>query len=365
MVHPYWESVCLLVNRSRALSSGIEIDEHRMERERSDMNYRLASDFSSKTVTGMRKAIRWAINSGIFVEMHSILVMIEEEASKIMTRRVKTELKNKIERASRRVNPELKPKKAFCEDTILSQIWDYSHNVPTFKKSDFVPQIGIELECEKAPYIDPYPGWDNKSDGSLGDGGREYISPPIDLDEGMVQFRKVVDCVRKEGAIGRPSCGLHVHVGIDPKNRPNDPWSDEELREKENMILDYINSKRDCPEHNLIFTKKRYEGTYSRAKPNTPDCRYSAVNFHSMRKHGTVEIRFFAVCPNLSDEWVEQFERTMRYFYDILSGNAPFHNRFEYQGLDTFSFQEVFVNSDYCDEYWSNWENVTAHLASL
>lgn len=364
MVHPYWESVCLLVNRSRALSSGIEIDQNRMEREREDMNYRLAFDFSSKTVKGMRKAIRWAINSGIFVEMHSILVMIEGEASKIMSRRVKTELKNKMARDARRVNTELKPKKAFCEESILEEIWNYDY-LPKKPKTGFIPKIGIELECEQAPYIDPYPGWDNKSDGSLGDGGREYISPPIDLDEGMIQFRKVVECVRKEGAIGRPSCGLHVHVGIDPKTRSNDPWNDEELREKEKLILDYINSKRNCPEHNLIFTKKRYEGTYSRAMPNTSYCRYSAVNFHSMSKHGTVEIRFFAVCPNLSDEWVEQFERTMRHFYDIISGKASFHNRFEYQGPDTFSFQEVFVNSDYCDEYWSNWENVTAHLASL
>lgn len=364
MVNPYWESVCRLINQgSNALVSGVEMTAFQKDAERSDFNYRLSDNYNQKAFTQIVKAARWALNSGIFQECHFALTLIVEEGRKIKEQYTRNTIKARRNRRPRPSNAVPK-KTAFCEESILEEIWNYEYR-PQKPKTGFNPKIGIELECEDAPRMCPHPDWDHRSDGSLSRNGREYVSAPVALEDGLVQFRQVVSTVKRHGAIGDSDCGLHVHIGMDPSLRPDNPWTDDELREKEAAILEYINSKRNCPDHNLIFTRKRYEGTYCRPRPNEDHCRYSAVNFHSLSKHGTIEIRFFAVCPDLSDEWIEQFERTIRHFYSIITGDGQFRNPNPYQGPITFSFEDRWVNSDYCEKYWSNWDNVTAHLANL
>lgn len=362
MVHPQWESVISLVNRYLIDESG----EDKYRDCRFDPYY-MNQDikFSSrKKVNGMVKAIRWAINGRIFTETHPFLYTVMtyvKDIQKRMNRQLVHDLNVNHNRAALRgAQMTIQKKKGFCEETILDEIWDYSvkKNKPT---SNFIPKIGIELEVENGRHRDPHPDWENKSDGSLCN-GREYVSQPVHLDEGMAQFRQVVGKVKEWGGVGDTSCGLHFHIGTDPNERPSNPWKDEDLLEKQNAILDFINTHRGNPDFRYVFPENRYHNSYCKPIPSDRSCRYHAVNFHSMSEHGTVEIRFCAVPEDLNEEWIDQFEKVVRYCYSIVSGDSEPKNPVPYEGPITFSFQEKWVDSEAFANYWSNFSEQLALL---
>jgi len=50
------------------------------------------------------------------------------------------------------------------------------------------------------------------TDGSLGDDGREYVSPILQGDEGFHEIRKFAGILQGWGYFVNRSCGLHVHI---------------------------------------------------------------------------------------------------------------------------------------------------------
>lgn len=372
MVHPQWESVISLVNRYLVDESGE--DKHK---DRRFDPYYMNHDLRYKTrecINGMVKAIRWAINGKVFTETHPFLYTVMKYLKEVQKRNTKalvSALKTIHTRNDRRrAQLTVQKKKGFCEETILDEIWDYSvkKNKPT---STFVPRIGIELEVEtegrnKNLQRDPHPYWDNKSDGSLSN-GREYVSQPVLLDEGMIQFRQVVEKVKEWGGQGDSSCGLHFHVGYDPAERPSNPWECETLLEKQDIILDFIITNKGNPDYRYVFPDSRYWNTYCKPIPSDRGCRYHAVNFHSMSEHGTVEIRFCAVPEDMNDEWIDQFEKVVRYCYSVISGDGEARNPVPYEGPITFSFQEKWVDSEAFINYWGSFESILdlPHFSNL
>lgn len=56
--------------------------------------------------------------------------------------------------------------------------------------------------------------WKVVTDGSLGSGGWEFVSPPLKGDHGMAELKKVLETLTEFGATVAQDCGTHVHVGV-------------------------------------------------------------------------------------------------------------------------------------------------------
>ena len=54
--------------------------------------------------------------------------------------------------------------------------------------------------------------WQQVTDGSLGDNGREYVSPIFQGDEGFQAIKKFTGALQGWGYFVNNSCGLHVHI---------------------------------------------------------------------------------------------------------------------------------------------------------
>ncbi|MFA5167602.1 MAG: amidoligase family protein [Candidatus Omnitrophota bacterium] len=78
-------------------------------------------------------------------------------------------------------------------------------------------KYGIEIEAMMEEDADHLPSerlgsWQQVTDGSLGDNGREYVSPILQGDEGFQEIKKFTGGLLGWGYFVNRSCGLHVHI---------------------------------------------------------------------------------------------------------------------------------------------------------
>ncbi len=78
-------------------------------------------------------------------------------------------------------------------------------------------KYGIEIEAMMDEGSDHLPheklgSWQQVTDGSLGDNGREYVSPIFQGDEGFQAIKKFTGALQGWGYFVNNSCGLHVHI---------------------------------------------------------------------------------------------------------------------------------------------------------
>lgn len=78
-------------------------------------------------------------------------------------------------------------------------------------------KYGIEIEAMMEEEADHLPcervgSWKQVTDGSLGDNGREYVSPILQGDEGFQEIRRFAGGLKGWGYFVNGDCGLHVHI---------------------------------------------------------------------------------------------------------------------------------------------------------
>jgi len=78
-------------------------------------------------------------------------------------------------------------------------------------------KYGAEIEALLDEGMDHLPldragSWRQVQDGSLGDDGREHVSPILQGDEGFYEIRRFTAVLKDWGYFVRRSCGLHVHI---------------------------------------------------------------------------------------------------------------------------------------------------------
>lgn len=146
--------------------------------------------------------------------------------------------------------------------------------------------------------------WKVVSDGSLGRGGVEVVSPPLSGAEGLRQVKIACDALRAAGARVSRRCGLHVHLGaadltldeLKDVVRVYERDYDEIVgtlapsRRYNSYCHRWVNQEQDrlnsaTSEHGVVNAA----GRYKTVNLNTSYSRYKTVEF---RQHqGTIEFR--------------------------------------------------------------------------
>lgn len=172
-------------------------------------------------------------------------------------------------------------------------------------------RFGVEFEFVGADpkAVELLPGWmmaldEHQYDESGRESGSELKPPPIRWED-RAQIRQMLDRLRALGAEANWSCGLHVHVGLEP-------WGQE-------ILLPLIDAALSCqaalrelfqtPEHRMVFCppvtpemRERYLASperpalVHRGRPESHRCGINAAAWFDI---GTVEIRL----PNGSLEY--------------------------------------------------------------
>lgn len=288
----------------------------------SDMLYQESSWPAYKKYTQWINAINWGLHSGVrlFEEDRWFLELFYQEVQNKKATTVEFVARQRLR--TRRDYPEdfmgKKVKKvARCDERLLQEIFDNNQDkVETTLKSNNL--IGIELEVQNGPWRSWYDNgrrdlsqqWNMTEDGSLGSRGMEFVSPPLEPKEALDSFNKLVENLKNNTSAEADSdCGLHFHVGLDRSFIPRDPYNHPEFRDVEDRILKFIKQHEKTQRFDTIFTEDRYENSYCTLAPCLKGGRYYAVNFDSIEKHGTIEIRFCAVAPDFSARWRVQFRQ--------------------------------------------------------
>ena len=182
--------------------------------------------------------------------------------------------------------------------------------------------VAVEIECvndEYHPdeggeyYVDGYPkNWSDVYDGSISEGGREFIMMPEVGDDALKTVKEFCDWALREGYYTDNSCGLHVHTdafysGVSelkgimlvakalepfiykmlPQERSTSRYS---ARMSENVSTQDILDIKNIGEFCTLWYNDMNGTNASTEKYN--DSRYRGLNMHSKMLHGTIEYRY-------------------------------------------------------------------------
>lgn len=165
-------------------------------------------------------------------------------------------------------------------------------------------RFGVEIEFVggRPAELELLPGWrmalnEQQTDDDGRDSGGELTPPPLRWEE-RDQIRDMLSRLREQGARAGWSCGLHVHVGLDP-------WEQDAVLPLLDAALACQAALRDLLQtarHRLIycpFVTEEMRRAYAvsrvrssllhRGRPQSHRCGINAAAWFS---HGTVEIRF-------------------------------------------------------------------------
>ena len=183
--------------------------------------------------------------------------------------------------------------------------------------------VAVEIECvhdewhseleDSGDYVDGYPkNWSDTHDGSLSEGGREFMMMPEVGDDALRSVEDFCNWALEDGWYTDNSCGIHVHTdafylgvselkgimvvarALEPfiyqmlplersKNRYSTPMND---KIPTKAILEVRSIGEFC---NLWY--KEMNNTYASTEKYN-DSRYRGLNMHSRMLHGTVEYRY-------------------------------------------------------------------------
>ena len=208
----------------------------------------------------------------------------------------------------------------YCEDCYRGEAVDLSDppsggialvDSETYKRNKRKRFVGVECEVEglenfEMGRVDGLKGWRATGDGSLNNGGVEFISTPMNGDRLYEGIESLSRYLRMSSAEVNQACGLHVHVNamdlyhqelkgvlyvarklepllyaMQPESRRGSTWCREMRISKREM--DNIDSDDS-------FINMWYDGNVSTDKYH--DSRYHGLNLHARVYLGTVEFRY-------------------------------------------------------------------------
>jgi hypothetical protein len=168
--------------------------------------------------------------------------------------------------------------------------------------------LGIELEYENvdlALHDVPVSKWSLDGDGSLRAGGIELVSRPLffgDVEPAIIEAEAFVE---RTGAVATPRCGLHTHMNMVPYN-VGQVWSLACLYAlieptifqtfavgREDSIFAvplWLNTSQTSALYSDICMLRSRPGSFG-SSAAAATSKYAALNFNSLHKFGTLEMR--------------------------------------------------------------------------
>jgi len=143
------------------------------------------------------------------------------------------------------------------------------------------------------------PHWKAVTDGSLGGGGFEIVSPVLNGEAGLAEVKKVARLLEALGATVDQACGLHVHIDANGLTVDTVKKIVERYARHEEAIDTFMPPSRRSDSNRYCHTLRSGCATdiirstasdTSRLASYQPG-RYYKVNLQSLRLHGTVEFR--------------------------------------------------------------------------
>ena len=190
--------------------------------------------------------------------------------------------------------------------------------------------VAIEIECvhddmeedEEEIYIEGYPkNWSDTYDGSITNGGREFMMMPEIGDAALRTVERFCDWALEDGWYTDNSCGIHVHTdafylgvselkGIMIVTRALEPFIYKMLPRRRSKsrysspMSDNVNAEdilgiKNIGEFCNLWYNAMNDTHASTEKYN--DSRYRGLNMHSRMLHGTIEYRYHHGSLNASN----------------------------------------------------------------
>jgi hypothetical protein len=192
-------------------------------------------------------------------------------------------------------------------------------------------RFGVEIEFigGSPESLELLPGWvmsldERQIDESGTESGSELKPPPI-VWEDRAQIQTMLTRLQEQGATVNWSCGLHVHIGLEP-------WGEDAVLPLVDAALEYqqaIQALLHTSEHRLLFcppvtpemrenfmTNKGAEAVRHRGRPQSHRC---GINLAAWFDMGTVEIRY-ANGSISYDEILHTIELCLRFVAAIGAG---------------------------------------------
>ncbi|XEC95779.1 amidoligase family protein [Paenibacillus tarimensis] len=194
-------------------------------------------------------------------------------------------------------------------------------------------QFGVEIEFvggtpEKVELL---PGWimsldELQIDDSGEDSGSELKPPPIKWED-REQILEMLTRLHAQGAAANWSCGLHVHVGLDPWGQESIPRFIEAALQYQEAVRCLLNTSEDrlifCPPVTFKM-RNRYiadPGTAALRHKGRPQSHRCGINLASWFNIGTVEIRYANGSLNYN-EVINTIEFCLRFVASIGAGRT-------------------------------------------
>ena len=225
-----------------------------------------------------------------------------------------------------------------CYDSNHCEEWnqDFSWTgCSEFDKIGSSRKFGIELEiaeCEDYREWGRYDGWGVKTDGSLDEDGREFVSAPMYGNDGHKSIKEMCKRMNDNGCDVTDDCGFHLHIDLTD-------FSDNQLK---SLALAYhytrefwnqcvSEERRDTYYAQLSSDSKHWSNDHwNREKilssRNVPSAngRYVWCNWQAYNAHKTVEIRSHE--PTTDSEtiinWVKAHAKFVDYVKTLSVGNV-------------------------------------------
>lgn len=234
------------------------------------------------------------------------------------------------------------------------------HNMLPVARDELLEQdlmYGLELEYENMEVPEGrIPLWNITGDGSLRNGGIEYVSVPLNRDELSVALDTLATHLDGENPDPSPRCGIHVHMNMRPNN----------VGQLFSFLTAYVLLEPSifqhfCPERitssfcvpvykNNFMVNRAHDAVQAvrrggRNPLNTllNTSKYSALNVASLSRFGTVEARQLPATLDF---------RTLRRWISMLTRLYDGSLRYEdparviaiYDGLGLQGFQDTMLN---------------------
>lgn len=212
---------------------------------------------------------------------------------------------------------------------------------------DRYQRFGIELEYEHVRRAIDLTGtrWTAVRDGSLRNNGVEYVSDPLSYRDVGPSLTSIMRSAAGVGARVTPRCGLHVHLNMRPYTVGQVLSLAVVYGLAEPSIFKHFAEGRDLspfcvPQYaNTLLLNHLEEDTQQARRGRgrlalrgtTGTSKYSALNYSSLRRFGTVEARHLpcTLDPREAREWVEFLKRMVDYAVEF---NDPLHVMEHYEG---------------------------------
>lgn len=188
-------------------------------------------------------------------------------------------------------------------------------------------RFGIELEYEHVFDRVNTRGlpWEAVRDGSLRDGGIELVSRPLKFRDVGPALTTIMGNAARTGAIASPRCGLHLHINMRPYSVGNVLSLSAVYGLAEPAIFAKFAEGRDLspfcvPQHANTMLTASIANDVQMARQEQPrrylmgmlgSNKYSALNYSSLGRFGTVEARQLhgTLDPQEAREWVVFWKR--------------------------------------------------------